>query len=69
MSAHGDYDDLCQWLSCQDKEEVQKIFLVHGEYGIQVSFRDRLIRKGYNCVEIPDLHQTVVLDPIPVSNE
>src|SRR5690606_23682869 len=32
LSAHGDYEDLSQWLACQDKKQVQKIFLVHGEY-------------------------------------
>lgn len=57
LSAHGDYDDIFQWLSCQDPKEVKKVFLVHGEYEVQVAFRDRLIRKGYTDVAIPDRHQ------------
>lgn len=61
MSAHGDYDDLSQWLACQDPKEVRKLFLVHGEYEVQQRFRDRLIRKGFADVEIPDLHQTIGL--------
>ncbi|MBU6177752.1 MAG: MBL fold metallo-hydrolase, partial [Bacteroidetes bacterium] len=32
MSAHGDYEDLCQWLSEQDPKSVSHLFLVHGEY-------------------------------------
>jgi metallo-beta-lactamase family protein len=56
MSAHGDYDDMCQWLASQDNKQVEKIFLVHGEYEVQQSFRDRLIRKGFRDVAIPEMH-------------
>ena len=56
MSAHGDYEDLCQWLACQDKRQVKKIFLVHGEYDVQKNFKQRLIKKGYTDVEIPERH-------------
>ena len=61
MSAHGDYEDLCQWLSCQNPGEVKKLFLVHGEYDVQQSFRERLIKKGFGLVEIPYLHEQVGL--------
>ncbi|MDR3679517.1 MAG: MBL fold metallo-hydrolase [Flavipsychrobacter sp.] len=61
LSAHGDYEDLCQWLSCQDIKQVRKLFLVHGEYPVQLNFRDRLLHKGFSDVEIPDLHQTIGL--------
>jgi len=57
LSAHGDYEDMSQWLSCQDPQEVKKLFLVHGEYDVQQRFRERLIRKGFADVEIPDQHQ------------
>jgi metallo-beta-lactamase family protein len=59
MSAHGDYDDLGQWLSCQDEKQVKGVFLVHGEYEVQVALRDRLMRKGFVQVEIPDQHQEI----------
>src|ERR1700761_6823032 len=32
MSAHGDYEDLLHFISCQHPEKVKQIFLVHGEY-------------------------------------
>jgi len=57
MSAHGDYDDLMQWLGCQNPKDVEKFFLVHGEYDVQQELRKRLIRKGFLDVEIPELHQ------------
>ena len=55
MSAHGDYEDLCQWLACQDAKQVKKLFLVHGDYKVQQDFKSRLIRKGFTDVEIPEL--------------
>lgn len=61
LSAHGDYDDLCQWLACQSPAEVKKLFLVHGEYDVQQKFRDRLLRKGFTDVQIPALHEEVGL--------
>lgn len=61
LSAHGDYEDLSQWLACQDKKQVQKIFLVHGEYDAQVNFQTRLIRKGFADVVIPRQHETIGL--------
>ena len=61
MSAHGDYEDLCQFLACQDAAQVKKLFLVHGEYDVQLDFRQRLIRKGFADVEIPELHSEVQL--------
>jgi len=60
MSAHGDYDDLSQFLACQNPKEVKRLFLVHGEYKVQQDFRERLMRKGYD-VEIPEMHYEVGL--------
>jgi metallo-beta-lactamase family protein len=57
MSAHGDYEDLTQFLACQDPRQVRQLFVVHGEYQVQQAFRDRLIKKGFQDVQIPDLHQ------------
>ncbi len=61
MSAHGDYEDLCQFLSCQDPRLINKLFIVHGEYEVQQAFRQRLMKKGFADVEIPELHYEVGL--------
>jgi metallo-beta-lactamase family protein len=61
MSAHGDYEDLIQFLACQDMKKVKKLFLVHGEFKVQEDFRNRLLRKGFTDVEIPELHYEVGL--------
>ena len=56
MSAHGDYDDLCQFLACQSPALVKTLFLVHGEYDVQQDFAERLRRKGFKDVVIPEMH-------------
>ena len=57
LSAHGDYEELSQWLACQNPSEVKKLFLVHGEYDVQQRFKDRLLHKGFTDVHIPALHE------------
>ncbi|RZM27937.1 MAG: MBL fold metallo-hydrolase [Pedobacter sp.] len=57
MSAHGDYEDLLQFLSCQDPEKVQQVFLVHGEYKVQQNFAQKLKDKSFKNVAIPEYHQ------------
>jgi metallo-beta-lactamase family protein len=61
MSAHGDFNDLSQWLACQEPREVKKLFLVHGEYNVQQDFQQRLIKKGFLDVEIPERHYEIGL--------
>jgi metallo-beta-lactamase family protein len=56
MSAHGDYEDLSQWLACQDPRGVKQLFLVHGEYEVQKEFKRRLVKKGFLDVQIPERH-------------
>lgn len=61
MSAHGDYKDLCQFVAGQDRNQVKKVFLVHGDYDTQVKFRQTLLETGFREVEIPDRHATATL--------
>jgi metallo-beta-lactamase family protein len=60
MSAHGDYEDLVQFLSCQDASKVKKLFLVHGEYDVQKDFAEKLQSQGYN-VEVPGMNSVFEL--------
>ena len=62
MSAHADYDDLCQFIACQNASQVKSLFIVHGEYDVQEEFRNRLLKKGFKDVEIPNRHQVFNLD-------
>ena len=59
MSAHGDYEDLMQFLACQNPSLVKQIFVVHGEAEVQDNFAERLRKKGFKEVIVPEMHQTV----------
>ncbi|MCW3461830.1 MBL fold metallo-hydrolase [Chitinophaga nivalis] len=61
MSAHGDYEDLRQWLACQDPRRIKKLFLVHGEYDVQTIFKNWLLKRDFLDIEIPDKHYEVGL--------
>ena len=62
MSAHGDYDDLCQFLACQEEHLVKELFIVHGEYEVQKDFQRSMMKKGFKMVNIPAMHQSFKLD-------
>lgn len=62
MSAHGDYEDLLHFLSCQDPKKVKQLFLVHGDYEVQQHFANTLKDKGFENVEIPYQHQRIELE-------
>ncbi len=52
-SAHGDYNEMITYLSCQDKNKLKKIFLVHGDYETQIHYKDKLLAAGFNNISIP----------------
>lgn len=60
-SAHADYGELIKFLSCQDKALVKKIFLVHGEAASKISFKEKLMKEGYEEVIIPYKGETFLL--------
>lgn len=62
MSAHGDYEDLLHFLSCQNPAQVKQVFLVHGEYDVQQNFAARLKEAGFKHVAIPEYHQEFELE-------
>jgi metallo-beta-lactamase family protein len=68
MSAHGDRDELMQFLSCQDAEKVKKIFLVHGEHAVQKGFAARLELKGFKDVHIPARHEEVDISIVTLAD-
>lgn len=62
MSAHADYDDLCQFIACQEPHLVRTLFLVHGEPEVMEAFDKSLTKKGFKDIICPSMHQSVVLD-------
>ena len=58
MSAHADYEDLMQFLGCQNPDLVSQVFIVHGEADVQDHFAERLRKKGFKDVIAPEMHET-----------
>lgn len=57
MSAHGDRDDLLRYIQGQDPAKLKALFLVHGEYDVQLKFADKLKDLGYNSILVPAMHE------------
>jgi metallo-beta-lactamase family protein len=53
MSAHADQAEMLKFLSCQDKSKIDKIFLVHGDYPVQLEYKEKLQSEGYRDITIP----------------
>jgi len=53
-SAHGDYQEMIDFLSCQDPLKVKEMYLVHGNYEVQQEYREKLLEKGFKNIRIPD---------------
>jgi metallo-beta-lactamase family protein len=62
MSAHGDYEDLMQFLACQIPAAVKQLYIVHGEAEVQDHFAERLRKKGFKEVIVPEMHETFVME-------
>jgi metallo-beta-lactamase family protein len=62
FSAHGDQEEMLDFISSQDKKKLKKIFLVHGEIDRQDVFKEAILEKGFRKVEIPVLDQEYRLD-------
>jgi metallo-beta-lactamase family protein len=54
FSAHGDYNEMLEYLTCQNPNQVRKLFLVHGEYETQKEWAEKLIQQGFLNIEIPE---------------
>jgi metallo-beta-lactamase family protein len=62
FSAHADYLELIRFLSCQDKEKVKTIFLVHGDEEAKKEFKERLLKEGFKNVVIGQKGLSVQLE-------
>lgn len=58
-SGHGDYEEMIGFLDCQDKDKLQQIFIVHGEYESQEFYKNQLEKHGYKNISIPAVGEEV----------
>jgi metallo-beta-lactamase family protein len=59
FSAHADYKEMLDYLSCQMKKKVKEIFLVHGDEAALGAWKSRLLQHGFDNVSIAKMEQTV----------
>ncbi|MBE0666057.1 MAG: MBL fold metallo-hydrolase, partial [Bacteroidales bacterium] len=57
-SGHGDYREMGDYISCQDPSQLQKVFLVHGEYETQLTYQKYLESRGFGNILIPSMGET-----------
>jgi metallo-beta-lactamase family protein len=50
-----------QFLACQIPEAVKQLYIVHGEAEVQDHFAERLRKKGFKEVIVPEMHETFVM--------
>lgn len=58
-SAHADYQEMIDYLACQNSKAVKKFFLVHGEIETQTAFKKHLEDAGFHDIQIPAYMQTI----------
>lgn len=60
-SAHADYHEMIDYLSCQDPAKVRQLFLVHGEPDSQEAFKSKLSAVGFRNIKIPMYKEMVTI--------
>ncbi len=59
FSAHGDQDEMLAYLDNQDRKKLKQIFLVHGDYKRQRTFKEALKEADFRKIVIPRLKDEV----------
>jgi metallo-beta-lactamase family protein len=54
FSAHADRNELLAYYSLFDKNQLENIFLVHGDYDQQIALRDGLTNADFKNISIPE---------------
>lgn len=62
FSAHADYNEMLEYLSCQRKLGVKGIFLVHGDMPALSAWKSCLLDHGYKNVVIAEDKQTIEIE-------
>ena len=52
-SGHGDFEEMTEFLKCQEIDRLEKTFLVHGEYETQQNYKRSLTESGFQNIVIP----------------
>ena len=62
FSGHADYKELIQYLSCQNKKKIKKIYIVHGEGETRERYAEHLKEAGFTTAVVPYFRNVVELN-------
>lgn len=62
FSGHGDYQEMIEYLKCQDPGKIKKTFIVHGELEAQKYYKRMLRKEGWENIVIPEPGETFELN-------
>jgi len=54
FSAHGDYKEMLEYLSCQNPQEVKRMFLVHGDPDVMPAWKGHLQQAGFQNITVAE---------------
>lgn len=60
-SGHADYKELIEYLSCQNKKKIKKLFVVHGEADVRDRYAQHLKDAGFAHAIVPCFRDSVEL--------
>jgi metallo-beta-lactamase family protein len=60
-SGHGDYEEMIGFLNCQNKDKLQHVAIVHGEFKTQENYKRILEERGFKNILIPDVGDSLEL--------
>jgi metallo-beta-lactamase family protein len=61
-SAHGDYEEMIDFLKCQQPHLIKHLFLVHGRKEVQLQFKSHLDQAGFHHISIPRKGEMVLVE-------
>jgi metallo-beta-lactamase family protein len=59
FSGHADYNEMINFLKCQNPSQIQKTFIVHGDYKVQQFYKGELEKVGFKNIAIPDMGEEI----------
>ncbi|MEP7127770.1 MAG: MBL fold metallo-hydrolase [Chitinophagales bacterium] len=54
FSAHGDHNELLQFMNNLNREKLKKLFLVHGDFEAQLALKKGLEKNGFQFISMPE---------------
>ena len=56
------HQEMIKYYDCQDKKKIKQVFLVHGEYDVQLNYKEKLLDAGFKNITIPSQNDIVELN-------